>query len=98
MTVAYRLLSRSNSFRVSSELKWHQEDRTVDRKTNFRVIAVLNIGLLLCLPILDNPMTRERTKFSSQASAAEGRRIRLEEATIAAAAEPGWKQFVIEEH
>src|SRR6266498_3022214 len=83
MTVAYRLLSRSKSFRVSSELKWHQEDRTVDRKTNFRVIAVLNIGLLLCLPILDNPMTRETTKFSSQASAAEGRRFRLEEATIA---------------
>jgi amidase len=56
----------------------------VDRKTNFRVIAVLNIGLLLCVPILENPMTRGKTKsLSPKAHAAEGRRFRLEEATIA---------------
>src|SRR6266508_2004909 len=55
----------------------------VNRKTNFRVITVVSIGLLVSLPILDNPRTREKTKFSSQASAAEGRRFRLEEATIA---------------
>jgi len=56
----------------------------VDRKTNFRVIAVLNIGILLCLPILDNPMTRGKTKsLSSKARAAEGRKFRFEEATIA---------------
>ncbi len=56
----------------------------MNRKTNFRVIAVLNIALLLCLPILDNLMARGKTKFlSPEARAAEGRRFRLEEATIA---------------
>jgi amidase len=58
----------------------------VNRKTNFRVIVVVSVGLLvLFLPILDNPMTRERTKLlSPEASAAESRGFRLEEATIAA--------------
>ena len=56
----------------------------MNRKTNFRVIAVLNIALLLCLPILDNLMARGKTRFlSPEARAAEGRRFRLEEATIA---------------
>jgi amidase len=55
----------------------------VNRKTNFRVIAVLNIALLLCLPILDNLMARGKTKFlSPETRAAEGRGFRLEEATI----------------
>jgi amidase len=56
----------------------------VNRKTNFRVIVVVSIGLLVSLPILDNPMTRERTKLlSPEASAAESRRFRLEEVNIA---------------
>ena len=56
----------------------------MDRKINFRVIAVLNIGILLCLPILDNPMTRGKTKsLTPEARAAEGRKFRLDEATIA---------------
>ena len=56
----------------------------MDRKINFRVIAVLNIGILLCLPILDNPMTRGKTKsLLPKARAAESRKFRLEEATIA---------------
>jgi hypothetical protein len=56
----------------------------VNRKTNFRVIAVLNIVLLLCLPILDNLMARGKTKFlSSEARVAQGQKFRLEEATIA---------------
>jgi amidase len=55
----------------------------VNRKTNFRVIAVLNIGLLLCLHILDNLMDRGKAKLlSREARAAEGRGFRLEEATI----------------
>ena len=56
----------------------------MNRKTHFRVVAVLNIGLLLCLPVLDSPMTRGRTKsLSPEARAAESRKFRLEEATIA---------------
>jgi len=56
----------------------------VTEKTNFRVIAVLNIALLLCLPILDKLMARGKTKFlTPEARAAEGRGFRLEEATIA---------------
>ncbi len=53
-------------------------------KKLFRAVAVLNLGLLVSLPILDNPMTRKRTKLlSPDASAAEGRGFRLDEATIA---------------
>jgi len=56
----------------------------VNEKKLFRAVAVLNIGLLVSLPILDNPMTRKRTKLlSPDASAAEGRGFRLDEATIA---------------
>ena len=56
----------------------------MNRKSFFRDVAVLNIGLLVCLPIFDSSTTRKETKlFSPEAGAAEVRRFRLEEATIA---------------
>ena len=56
----------------------------MSKKKCFRVVAVLNIGLLVCLPILDSSTTRKETRFlSPEAGAAEVRRFRLEEATIA---------------
>ena len=53
-------------------------------KKTFRVVAVLNIGLLVCLPILDSSILQQRTKLlSSEVNAAESRKFQLEEATIA---------------
>ena len=54
------------------------------KKKCFRVVAVLNIGLLVCLPIFDSSTIRKATKFLSlEAGAAEIRQFRLEEATVA---------------
>ncbi|MBI4487637.1 MAG: amidase [Deltaproteobacteria bacterium] len=56
----------------------------MNRKNSFRAVAVVSVGLLLLLPIFDNPMTRERANFlSPEARAAEAWRFRLQEATIA---------------
>ena len=56
----------------------------LNRKNFFRAIAALHAGLLVCLPILSNPTTWQRANFlSTEASAAEGGRFRLQEATIA---------------
>jgi hypothetical protein len=56
----------------------------VNRGKNFCAIATLSIALLVALPLLDQPMTRKRANFLSRdADAAELRKSRLEEATIA---------------
>lgn len=55
----------------------------MNKRKVFRAITVLNVGLAL-LPVLENPRIWQRAGFSSaEASAAEARRFRLEEATIA---------------
>jgi amidase len=56
----------------------------VNRKKLFRALAMLNVGLVVSLPMLENTTTRETTTIlSAQAIAAESRRFRLAEATIA---------------
>src|SRR5712692_5129097 len=53
-------------------------------KRFFQAVAALNVGLLVSLPILGNPNARQWTNILfAQVGAAESRRFRLEEATIA---------------
>jgi amidase len=50
----------------------------MNRKQIFRAVAMVNVGLIAWLPVLGNA-----NFLSAEALAAEGRRFRLEEATIA---------------
>src|SRR5499433_1410297 len=59
-------------------------ESAMNRKSIFRSIVVLNVALQVCLPVLYNAIIRQRTKLlSSEVNAAESRKFRLEEATIA---------------
>lgn len=61
-----------------------KEVKTVKTRKLFPSIALVGIGLLAVLSILDTlPTAKRPTLLSSEAGAGEGRRFRLEEATIA---------------